>query len=95
MLTGKYPYSIAKITEPGFRLIFEKNFKQFWLDFQKKNLVKLSSAFKELFVRMVDHNPDNRPSLDDLLEFQWFKQDALTQDQFQEWMKAKQIGYAS
>lgn len=51
--------------------------------------MKLSSAFKELFVRMVDHNPDNRPSLDDLLEFQWFKQDALTQDQFQEWMKAK------
>lgn len=73
MLTGKYPYNIAKITESNYRLLFEKNFKQFWLNFEKTTKVRLSASFKDLFVKMIDHIPENRPSLDNILEFQWFK----------------------
>lgn len=55
--------------------------------------MKLSESFKKLFVSMVDHNPSKRPSLDQLLEFEWFQGSSMSVDEFREYMRAKELGF--
>lgn len=45
-LTGHYPYSVARITDASYRLLFEKKYKQFWLNFETKFRIILSDSFK-------------------------------------------------
>jgi hypothetical protein len=68
-MTGHYPFSVARITDINYRLLFEKKHKQFWDNFAKKSRIVLSDAFKELFISMVHHDPNRRPSLDDIVDF--------------------------
>ena len=62
-----------------YQLIKEKNYEKFW---KLINIENLSDDFKELYLRMVAHNPEERPSFDEILSSAWLKEVSnLTEDE--------------
>ena len=59
-----------------FLKIKRKNYKDFWEKVQNKNsdFPKISENLKNLFVNMIAFKPDDRPSLDEILNDVWFEE---------------------
>ena len=59
-----------------FRLIINNKYKLYWetmVGVVAKNGIVLSDNFKELFWKMISYEPQNRPTIDKILEHPWFK----------------------
>ena len=69
MMTGKFGFAEASRNDELYRLIMKKKYNEYWdiIDSNKK----LSQSFKELFVKMVAYRPDNRPTIDEILNSEW------------------------
>ena len=69
MMTGKYGFIEASKNNELYRLIMIKKYNDYWdiIDNNKK----LSQSFKELFVKMVASGPENRPTIDEILNSEW------------------------
>ena len=62
-----------------YQLIKEKNYEKFW---KLINIENLSDDFKELYLSMVAHNPEERPTFDEILNSAWLKEVSnLTEDE--------------
>ena len=80
---GKLLYNIIT-KEYNTRKIYEfiksKNYEEFWDEINYSNL--LSQSFKNLFVKMIAFNPDERPTIDQILNYEWMKEiNNLSEDQ--------------
>ena len=73
LVTGKFGFGSPSKTDRYYRLIIAQNFDNYWHEVQPNNLI-LSQEFKYLFIRMVDPNPDNRPSIDEILNSPWMQE---------------------
>ena len=51
----------------------KKNYVAYWSLFLEQNL-DLSNSFKSLFLKMVAFRPEERPSIDDILNDEWMKE---------------------
>ena len=51
----------------------KKNYVAYWSLFLEQNL-DLSNSFKRLFLKMVAFRPEERPSIDDILNDEWMKE---------------------
>ena len=73
LVTGKFGFGSPSKTDRYYRLIIEQKLDHYWHELQRNNIV-LSQVFKDLFIRMVDPNPDNRPSIDEILNSPWMQE---------------------
>ena len=72
-----FPFSNATNNNQLYKLIINKNYKEFWKEIGKKigkeKINKVSLECKNLFSKMVSNDPEERPSTNDILNDNWFK----------------------
>jgi BR serine/threonine kinase len=73
LVTGLPGFEIAIINDPLYSLIRQQNYAAYW---NRPELVQLnlSDNFKNLFVRMVAFNPNQRPSIEQILNDVWMQE---------------------
>jgi serine/threonine protein kinase len=64
LLTGQYPFSHAKVSDPHYRLLLERKYPTFWERIEARAGNIFSASFKELFMKMISPNAANRASFD-------------------------------
>ena len=80
IITSKIPFPIAKIIKEGdkiqqlYRFIKEKNENNFWETLKEKHIEGFSPEFKDLFIKMVAFDPNERPSIKEILNHDWMKE---------------------
>lgn len=75
LVTAYYPFDTSENSDKYYELIKNKNFEQFWKTV--KNITKitnLSPEFKKLFFKLVSYEETERPSVDEILNDEWFKE---------------------
>jgi len=70
LVTVQYGFNFSSINDKFNSLIITNNIDVFWEHFKELNL-NLSQSFKNLFIRMVSNNPNNRPNIDQILTDVW------------------------
>ena len=84
LVTGQFGFLSPSKTDRYYRLIIEQKLDHYWHELHQINQINpdLSQEFKNLFIRMVDPNPDNRPSIDEILNSPWMQEiNNLNQEQ--------------
>jgi serine/threonine protein kinase len=66
LVTGRHGFKIAKENDPLYSLIRQQNYTEYWNRPEIAQL-NLSDSFKNLFVKMVAFNPNERPTIDEIL----------------------------
>lgn len=59
--------------------MLSSNPKQFWRFHKKYSSIRISTAFCDLFTKMVDENPRSRISLEEIKGSEWYKGPVCTQ----------------
>ena len=57
-----------------YKLIILKKYHRYWNMLEQKYNIHLSEEFKNLFIRMVNYNPNERPKIDKILNDEWMKE---------------------
>ena len=81
IMNYKAPFPIAKVIKNKnttlrlYSFIKEKkNINLYWNYIEKYTITKkLSNEFKNLFIKMVSYNPKERPTIEQVLNDEWFK----------------------
>ena len=73
LVTGKFGFYSSKANDPHYSLIRNHQFDIYWQREEFHNL-NLSNEFKDLFVRMVAFNPNERPTIDGILNAPWMQE---------------------
>ena len=80
LLKGKIPFPTSKVFNVGnrtkqlYKYIKEKNEKKFWITLEKTGIDGFSPEFKDLFFKMVAFNPNERPTIEEILNHDWMKE---------------------
>ena len=73
LVTGRHGFKIAKENDPLYSLIRQQNYTEYWNRPEIAQL-NLSDSFKNLFVKMVAFNPNERPTIDEILNSEWMQE---------------------
>ena len=77
LVTGRCGFVTSKTDDPIYSLIIEgeKNgtYENYW-DSIKGAVKELSENFKNLYIKMVAYNPENRPTTQQILDNPWFEE---------------------
>ena len=79
LLIGIKPFPTAEIIDHGsnvqklYRYII-KDSDNYWNFLKIMGLTGLSLEFKKLFIRMVAYDPNERPTIEEILDDDWFKE---------------------
>ena len=77
LVTGRCGFVTSKTDDPIYSLIIEgeKNgtYEKYWNSI-KGAVKKLSENFKDLYIKMVAYNPENRPTTQQILDNPWFEE---------------------
>ena len=68
VINGNFPFVAAKQKDFYYSLLLQRELDEYWNVVQGEHL---SVEFKSLFVRMMSCNPDERPSIDEILQDPW------------------------
>ena len=73
IVAGILGFKNSRNNDPFYRLIRQQNYGEYWnlAPFAQLNL---SQSFKNLFVRMVDFNPNQRPTINQILNDEWMQE---------------------
>ena len=71
IVINKYPFKYAKKSDSNYELIAHKKFDKFWNMFNNQNI---SENFKDLYIKMVQYNGENRPTIDEVMNHKWFEE---------------------
>ena len=72
LVTGILGFNSSRENDPDYTLIRQRNYEEFWNRPVISNLY-LSNSFKELFLRMVAYNPNERPTIEEILNSEWMQ----------------------
>ena len=73
LVTGRLGFNSARDNDNHYALIRNHQYDAFWQLALQQNL-NLSDSFKNLFVRMVAHNNNKRPTIDQILNDAWMQE---------------------
>ena len=73
LVTGSTGFSQATASDFSYFLIKNGLYEQYWNAFGAKG-IGLSEEFKKLYFKMVSYNPENRPTIDEILNSGWMKE---------------------
>ena len=74
LVTCKIGFLQACKKDPYYKLIMGHHYQHYWHAVQQQ-VSGLSDKFKDLFVKMISYNPNERPSIDEILAHPWFQQE--------------------
>lgn len=83
LVTGKAPFKKASRSEINYRFLINKNYKRFWDKKVSSGAFNegLSPEFKDLFERMVAYIPNERPTIEQILNHPFFSLQTATKDE--------------
>ena len=73
LVTFKNGFRKAYKKDLYYRLIMKENYEKFW-DFIGNQIPKISDELKKLYLKMVSYKPQDRPSIEDILNDDWFQE---------------------
>ena len=77
LVTGRIGFQTSKTDDEIYNLIIEgeknRTYENYW-DIIKGAVKKLSENFKNLYIKMVAYNPENRPTTQQILDNPWFEE---------------------
>ena len=72
LLFNQFGFQIAIPTNDLYKLIVKKKYEKYWGEIGKKmknkKVENISPKLKELYVKMISFNPDERPSIEEVIE---------------------------
>ena len=74
LVTGLLGFNSSSEKDEYYLLIRGKNYKSYWKFFESNYKLILSESFKDLFIRMVSYNPEERPSIEEILNSEWLEE---------------------
>ena len=74
LVTGCNGFYEAKPDDKLYRHIFVQNFEKYWEKIYNQIHLILSDNFKKLFIRMVDPDPAQRPTIVQILNDPWMQE---------------------
>ena len=75
IITGKFGFESSNKNNEKYNYIKEHKFEQFWNTFEiDENIKNLSPEFKNLYFKIVSYNEEERPSIDEILNDEWFNE---------------------
>ena len=75
LVVGQIGFEQAVIQDNLYKLIIRNEIDTYWKvsNIEKLNL-NLSQEFKNLYIRMISYNENNRPTIDQILNDKWFNE---------------------
>ena len=73
LTTCKIGFLEATRNDPYYRLIMVKHYEQYW-NAVAAQITGISQELKNLFIKMVSFKPNDRPSIDDILNGEWLRE---------------------
>ena len=88
---GRPPFEYAHLQDQFYGLLVEKphEFWSAWEAYASANEIVVSDDFKTLFTSMVNFNPENRPSVEEILASDWV--DVKEEDLFTEMEACEEV----
>ena len=75
LVTGRFGFNKADNHDPNYQFIRNNLINQYWNSLPNEiNNFNLSQEFKDLYIRMVSFNENNRPTIDQILNDNWFNE---------------------
>lgn len=68
MVNGSFPFKDSSCDDYYFNLLQTGEYKQYWKDTKTEHL---SVEFKDLFIKMTSYNPEDRPTIDEIINHPW------------------------
>jgi len=84
MMTGCPPFRRAEDGDWWFNKLKAKKWDRWWKAHKKNSGVTLSDSVKDLFQLIFEVNPADRPSVDVILDHEWFEGDTCKQEDLME-----------
>ena len=73
IVIGSYGFESFSANDHLYRYIIKKDYETYWNKFPNKNIIS-SNEFKNLYTKMVAFTPEERPTIDEILECEWMKE---------------------
>ena len=73
LVNGILPFLSSEKSDVYYSRIILKKYQEYWNSETIRKL-NLSDSFKNLFVKMVAYKPNERPSIDDILNDEWMQE---------------------
>ena len=74
LVTGLNGFNAASLKDNYYELIIGEDLNKYWELIRYMIKIDLFPEFKDLFIRMVNPNPGQRPKIDDILNHEWFRE---------------------
>lgn len=89
LFSGKKAFEQASEEDPNYKLIYNNSFEAFWLisdnstinvitDETEEKAEKYDQNFKDLFLKMISVDPEDRPNIDEIIRY--MKYDDIAED---------------
>jgi len=73
LVTSHFFFKLAIIRDPLYRYIIVKHYKKFW-ELVSGQINGISEELKNLFNKMISFNPEERPTIEEILNDEWMKE---------------------
>ena len=74
LVNGFFGFSEPNVNDPLYRDIIENNFDHYWGIIMQQNNIPLSETFKHLYFSMVSQDENARPTINAILNNNWFNE---------------------
>ena len=74
LMTGKYGFKRATSQDLNYKYIRNNQINEYWKSVFPYINFNPSQEFKDLYIRMVSFNENNRPTIDEILNDNWFNE---------------------
>jgi non-specific serine/threonine protein kinase len=74
LVTGIKPFEVPFGKDKLYKYILKKQYSEYWKQIKNNDVEvdELSNEFKLLFIKMIQFNPNDRISLDEIINNKWF-----------------------
>ena len=84
LATCKFGFIEANKKDAYYKLIMTRHYEQYWNIVGKKINKKLSEELKNLYIKMISFRPENRPTIEEILNDEWLKEiNVLNKEEFE------------
>ena len=75
LVTGNPGFDKATKIDKKYHMIMQKKYEEYWQMVESQTPgIKFSQEFKDLYIKMINYNPQQRPTVEEVLKHEWFKE---------------------